>query len=1255
MKILIKLLTLLAVLCAVACSQTFENESNSNLFSNQNAKAKGQLAMNIAKASRTITNILTNTDIHSAELTANGEVVGNWSGENVINQIESDSSIILDVGVYDFVLSVKNEADKTLATAQTHKTISGGRNNISFYLESVATGTGSFEVTFSWQSEDVSSVKAGLYNCETAEEIEGYEAAALTISGKTAVYAKEEVPVGQYMLMVKFYDGSDNLLKSYTEVLQVEVYGKTTATKTFAGFNTVHSVAYVLPAGKTWKENFTPVTNRKIFEAVELPTIENINTENDISVYTLKWYTTETFDVGTEIVKINAGTEKDMTVYAKIDDCCRTTVEGFVDTITGLEDGGPYNVIVTGELTAEALTTMVSSMNANSAKMINLDLSGTTGLTSIGEDAFYNCRNLTSVVIPDSVISIGEGAFGGCSSLSSVVIPDSVTSIDKNAFSACSGLTSVAIPGSVTSIGNYAFCNCSSLTSIEVDSANPVFSSSADGKMLLSKDKTTLIEYPSAVGEVTIPAGVSIINSCAFENNSNITSVVIPEGVTSIGDYTFGGCENLTSVTIPDSVTSIGNSAFYYCDSLESVHIFDLEAWCNIEFSGNPLSNGAKLYLNGSPVTDLVIPNGVESINSYAFSGCSSLTSVTLPDSVTSIGFRAFSSCDSLTSVTIGDSVTSIGTYAFDFCSSLTSVVIPDSVTSIGDFAFNYCSSLTSVTIGKNVSSIGYRAFFYCGNLASVTFKNTNNWYYTNRYNTNYTDGTAVDVTNPAQNAVYLRDDYSNYSWYSIELSDDGNIVFNKDKTELISYSNASGDITIPDGVKKIRDGAFENCSGLTSVTLPNSVTSIGNNAFLGCDSLESVHISDLTAWCNIEFADYSANPLDNGAKLYLNGSPVTDLVIPNGVESINSYAFTGSGLTSVTIGDSVTSIGNGAFSYCDSLTSVVIPDSVTSIGEGTFRGCSSLSSVAIPDSVTSIGDIAFYGCDSLESVHISDLAAWSNIEFADSSANPLWYGAKLYLNGDLAEFTVTFDVTGGILTGEARQTVTSGGKVVEPDTPFKTGYGFCGWYTSTDGGQTLDSAYNFDTVLTKNITLYAKWIDETVGYIAYSDGTISADYDSTKRPVGIVIEATDGTATKIVSLAETSAQWSTEDVDTNATSETDGMANMTAIQSISGWEEKYPAFKWCDEYTDASDNSEWYLPAKDELEQLYSVKEAVNAAIEKITAGDGTATSFGTGHYWSSSQYYGNFEAWTQSFSAGDQYGNPKDIARSVRAVRAF
>jgi hypothetical protein len=162
---------------------------------------------------------------------------------------------------------------------------------------------------------------------------------------------------------------------------------------------------------------------------------------------------------------------------------------------------------------------------------------------------------------------------------------------------------------------------------------------------------------------------------------------------------------------------------------------------------------------------------------------------------------------------------------------------------------------------------------------------------------------------------------------------------------------------------------------------------------------------------------------------------------------------------------------------------------------------------------------------------------------------------------------------------------------------------------------------------------------------------------------VGIVIELKwgVGVATKIVSLTETTAEWSIEEVDTNATSETDGMANLRAIQSIDGWGNKYPAFKWCDDYEDESGNSEWYLPAKDELNQLYNVKYYVNTAIKKITAGGGNATVLDTGDYsyygdyWSSSQC-DNSCAWGQGFVAGFQYGSyGKYYETSVRAVRAF
>ena len=1126
MKILLKLLTIFAVLCTVACSQTFEDVSNNNLSSNSDTKAKGLLAMNVGEMSRTITNTLTNADIHSAVLTANNETVGNWSGEDVIGQIESDKSISLDIGNYDFVLSVKNEAGKTLATAQTSKYIEVGTNHISLSLKSVATGEGSFEVTFSWQSDYVNSIKAGLYDCETDEEITGCEMAALTVTDKTAVYAKDDLPVGQYILMLNFYDDNDGLLKTYTEVLRVEAYRKTTATRQFAGFNTEHTIEYVLT--ESWKGDFTPVTERNAAEEVELPTIENIDTEKDVTSYILKWYTTETFETGTEIKKIEAGTEKDIKLYGQIETCYRTTADGFLKTIQSLTVGGPHNVIVTGELTSSQLSTMATYIKNYSTRKINLDLSETTGLTYINSDTFSGCTGLVNIIIPDSVTSIGEYAFRNCSSLASITIPDRVTEIGF-----CWGYEPEDYYYDIKNV----FTGCGSLTAFNVSKNNRRYSSSDDGKILYNKDKTTLLAYPSATGDVTIP----------------------------------------------DSVTSIDSSAFYNCSSLESVYITDLTAWMNIKFenaNSNPLYNGADLYLNGSLVTDLVIPAGMTSIGKYVFYGCDSLESVTIPDGVTYIANGAFYNCDSLTSVTIPDSVTSIDSSAFYNCSSLESVYITD-LTAWMNIKF------------ENVSS------------------------------------------NPLYNGADL---YLN-----------GSLVT---------------DLVIPDGMTSIGSNAFYNCDALTSVTIPDSVTSIGEGAFSGCDNLEiTINTDDKYLYS------------EDGTTILLCDSSVTSVKIPENVASINSGAFaccrnvetieTGdtlmslsglpitSALKSITIGNGVTSIGYDAFRDCSSLESVTIGNSVMSIGSDAFTDCSSLESVTIGNSVTSIGSSAFYNCSSLESVYITDLTAWNNIEFEDATSNPLYYGAKLYLNGSLAEFTVTFDAAGGSLTGETVQTVTSGEKVAEPTEPSKTGYVFYGWYTSAE---TLSStAYNFDTVVKKDITLYAKWVDETVGYIAYSDGSISADYDNTKTPVGIVIEATDGAATKIVSLTQTSAQWSTEEVVTNATSTTDGMANMTAIQSISGWEEKYPAFKWCDDYTDGADNSEWYLPAKDELEQLCSVKDYVNAAIDKITAGGGIATKLGTGNYWSSSQNDPN-NAWIQRFSDGTQYdSNGKKLTFSVRAVRAF
>ena len=312
-------------------------------------------------------------------------------------------------------------------------------------------------------------------------------------------------------------------------------------------------------------------------------------------------------------------------------------------------------------------------------------------VTSIGE-RFFGDYAIAVKIFDElqyfvNVTSIGKFAFSDCSSLTSITIPESVTSIGKRAFRDCTNLTSITIPEGVTSIGYEAFFNCSSLTSIN------------------------------------IPEGVVSIGEDAFNGCSSLKSITIPDSVTSIGERTFSLCSSLTSITIPEGVVSIGYCAFNSCSNLKRVNISNLSVWYKISFGGqgNPLCNGANLYVNDELVTDIVIPSDITSVNPYLFHGCTSIRSVVIPEGVASIGESAFNRCSSLSSITIPESVVSIGYYAFYGCSSLTSITIPEGVMSIGPDAFRNCSSLTSITIPESVTSIGYEAFRNCSSLSSIT------------------------------------------------------------------------------------------------------------------------------------------------------------------------------------------------------------------------------------------------------------------------------------------------------------------------------------------------------------------------------------------------------------------------------------------------------------------------------------------------------------------------------------------------------
>lgn len=345
---------------------------------------------------------------------------------------------------------------------------------------------------------------------------------------------------------------------------------------------------------------------------------------------------------------------------------------------------------------------------------------------------------------------------------------------------------------------------------------------------------------------------------------------------------------------------------------------------------------------------------------------------------VTSIGYRAFCECANLTSVSIGNNVTNISNEAFGRCSGMTSITIPGNVASIGDYAFYACRNLTSVTIDNGVTSIGNEAFIDCEGLTSISIPNSmgNIGYYAFRNCSSLTSVTIPESITSIGNGVFSG---------CTALT---NVTIPKNLTTIgnNAFSNCSGLTSVPIGssVNSIGNYAFSGCTSLTSFTIPNSVTSIGEYPFSGCYFAKNSFINNSTL---IDQDNWGATICDeetHDGLLIRDNTTIkcrplaTSVTVPNSVNSIGDDTFYGcTSLSSVTIGNGVRSIGHRAFNYCTSLTSITIPNSVNIIGyieepfsdaetrfteTGVFLGCSNLTTIIIPQSVTKIQASAFDG-----------------------------------------------------------------------------------------------------------------------------------------------------------------------------------------------------------------------------------------------------------------------------------------------------
>ena len=645
-------------------------------------------------------------------------------------------------------------------------------------------------------------------------------------------------------------------------------------------------------------------------------------------------------------------------------------------------------------------------------------------VTSIADYAFFECQELTSVELSNSISAIGStqiefhdvynppGSFKNCTSLSSVSFGIALNSIGDGSFSGCSELTTISIPETITRIGREAFTGTGWYDEQQngllylSDCCLGYKGSKPTGSLYLADNTRIIADFAFAkcdelTGTLVIPNSIKHIGNGAFSNYLNLgswslhphfTSLQMGNSVITIGEYAFSYVPFQGNLELPNSLISIGSGAFYNCNS----------------FTG-----------------DLVIPNSVITIGKNAFCFCSSFTgNLVIPNSVTTIGGGAFANCSGFTgSLVIPNSVTTIGGSAFHDCTGFDgNLILCNPIDSIGASAFSGCYGLVGeITIPASVSYIGKSAFKDCRSISKVNYNATsiieeNEWSEASPFEGCHctlsignnvesipaflfiNSGIIENVIIPNSVVEIGRSAFQNCTeltsvFFPESINSIGESAFKRclGLTELIvpytvesvgnsAFAECTGLTSVNITNAKIGDGMFSDCINLTSVAFNGPVISIGNNAFQNCDALETITIPNNVQQIGVKaFANCSSlktifyNAINcNITRTWLEGcTAFRELHIGNNVQSIPSYSFTDcEGLINVVLPESLTNIGAYAFKGCSDLASINIPISVESIGSDAFYGCQNLTSVIIPKSLNNLGAFAFGNCSRLTNIH---------------------------------------------------------------------------------------------------------------------------------------------------------------------------------------------------------------------------------------------------------------------------------------------